>query len=724
MAVTLLPTAVFAEDATGKLIPAGGAKIGETVYQTLEAAVTAAASGDTIQLGAGKYTLYKKGAETKGKDLTFVGQGADETTWGIGATMPDPDKFGTEYNGDYSFDGAGTVTFKNMTLQSADANYLGFIRADQTVVEDCTINGKTFYWGYTSASFKNTTFNCPSGDYAIWTYSSPTMTFDSCTFNSSGKVINVFTDYGAGKNDIIVNFKGCTVNNTSPNKAVLNINDSNMDKFKYILNISGNTTVTGVDVDKDTCSRLFGFGGKAASNNKGKTVVNFGDTTVWEDGKMVDAKAYHTDGVKVDGVTYGNGGSGANDILYAEGYKDNAFTITYSEWTKNPDGTKTHTVTKTCNYCGYQESTTETAEADPIDWDVSKSKIATKLDTNTWTSNVTLSLPSAEEALGSDIVFVLDKSSCKKETAASAAQMLTALQSQVQSNGSKIQVGVVVFGGDARVSYPLEAFPATEAALEELSTALSTRPDGLMGGSNMHAGLLAAQEMLRCSTTDANRKYVILVSDGLTRLFTGSDGKTKDIYYQYTYQDMTGDKQVGTEEGQISPKDCVYFGMIDEWTSVRTKETNTVLRPIPYGSWDTYFSKVKDWVRTDGDAYALNYETYGNDPTEKVKNKVTGEITDTDFKYIGHNDYENHAMSVDRAVYEAYDSFTGMVDSGYRCYAVLPDSGTPFGTAFMDALNEYAHNSVIDFAGIGAEILYAVGAGSTVEDKILSLIHI
>lgn len=718
MAVTLLPTAVFAEDATGKLIPAGGAKIGETVYQTLEAAVTAAASGDTIQLGAGKYTLYKKDAVTTGKDLTFVGQGADETTWGIGATMPDPDKFGTEYNGDYSFDGAGTVTFKNMTLQSADANYLGFIRADQTVVEDCTINGKTFYWGYTSASFKNTTFNCPSGDYAIWTYSSPTMTFDSCTFNSSGKVINVFTDYGAGKNDIIVNFKGCTVNNTSPNKAVLNINDSNMDKFKYILNISGNTTVTGVDVDKDTCSRLFGFGGKAASNNKGKTVVNFGDTTVWEDGKMVDAKAYHTDGVKVDGVTYGNGGSGANDILYAEGYKDNAFTITYSEWTKNPDGTKTHTVTKTCNYCGYQESTTETAEADPIDWDVSKSKIATKLDTNTWTSNVTLSLPSAEEALGSDIVFVLDKSSCKKETAASAAQMLTALQSQVQSNGSKIQVGVVVFGGDARVSYPLEAFPATEAALEELSTALSTRPDGLMGGSNMHAGLLAAQEMLRCSTTDANRKYVILVSDGLTRLFTGSDGKTKDIYYQYTYQDMTGDKQVGTEEGQISPKDCVYFGMIDEWTSVRTKETNTVLRPIPYGSWDTYFSKVKDWVRTDGDAYALNYETYGNDPTEKVKNKVTGEITDTDFKYIGHNDYENHAMSVDRAVYEAYDSFTGMVDSGYRCYAVLPDSGTPFGTAFMDALNEYAHNSVIDFAGIGAEILYAVGAGSTVEDKI------
>ena len=370
MAVTLLPTAVFAEDATGKLIPAGGAKIGETVYQTLEAAVTAAASGDTIVLGEGNYTLYNVSSEghTKGKDLTFEGQGTDKTNWYIGAN-PTPEGFNGEYDGDYCFDGAKTITFRNLTLRAGSKDYLGFIRADNTVVEDCIINGKTFYWGYTSASFKNTTFNCPSGDYAIWTYSSPTMTFDSCTFNSSGKVINVFTDYGAGKNDIIVNFKGCTVNNTSPNKAVLNINDSNMDKFKYILNISGNTTVTGVDVDKATCSRLFGFSGKAG-NNTGRTIVNFGNTTVWEDGKMVDAKAYHNEGVTVDGVTYDNGVAGANDSLYAEGYKDNEVETTTTDWVEQEDGSYTRTVTRKCNYCGYEEETTE------IDWNVPKSIIA------------------------------------------------------------------------------------------------------------------------------------------------------------------------------------------------------------------------------------------------------------------------------------------------------------------------------------------------------------
>ncbi len=164
--------------------------------------------------------------------------------------MPDPNNFGTEYNGDYSFDGAGTITFKNMTMQSGSADYLGFIRANNTVLEDCVLNGKTFYWGYKSAVFKNTTFNAPSGDYSLWTYSSPEMTFDNCTFNSSGKTINVYTDYGAGKNDITINFNNCTVNNSGfTNKSVLNINDSNMGGFKYIINITGNNTINNTIFD-------------------------------------------------------------------------------------------------------------------------------------------------------------------------------------------------------------------------------------------------------------------------------------------------------------------------------------------------------------------------------------------------------------------------------------------------------------------------------------------
>lgn len=324
-----------------------------TGYPTLEEAVTAAKSGDTIMLGEGKYTLYKKGskiADTTGKDLTFVGKGAGKTEWGIGATIPDPANFGTEYNGDYSFDGAGTITFKNMTLQSGDKDYLGFIRADRTVVENCTVNGKTFYWGYSSAEFKNTTFNCPRGDYALWTYSSPIMTFDGCTFNSSGKTVNVYTDYGAGKNDITVNFKDCTVNNSGlksglKNKSVLNINDSNMGDFKYIINISGNNTINNTSADKDifrdsvTCSRWFGFGRKAATNNKGKSVVTVDGKTAFKDGKMVSHEV---------------------NSNYTDGFKDNAYTVTSGDWVLRDDGSYTRNVTKVCKYCGYKVEDTQT----------------------------------------------------------------------------------------------------------------------------------------------------------------------------------------------------------------------------------------------------------------------------------------------------------------------------------------------------------------------------
>ena len=345
----------------------------EVMPDDLADAVTAAKSGDTIYLGEGTYTLYKKGAEVTNKNLTFVGAGADKTTWLVGPTTPDPEKFGTEYNSDYSFDVRGTetketVTFKNMTLQSGSVDYLGFAGTDNTVVEDCVIEGKTFYWGYTSATFKNTIFVCPPADYAVWTYSSPTMTFDHCEFQASGKVINVYTDYGAGKHDITVNFEDCTVTNTGDSlKPVLNINDSKMGDYNYILNITGDNRVSGVDTDNITCSRLFGFGGKP-KNNAGNTVVNFGGTTVWKDGEMVDAKTYHNSGVTADGVAYTNDVDGSNDSLYAEGYKDNVINVTAEgDWVQQTDGSYKRIVTRVCEYCGYTETVEETKRDDVDD---------------------------------------------------------------------------------------------------------------------------------------------------------------------------------------------------------------------------------------------------------------------------------------------------------------------------------------------------------------------
>lgn len=325
MMLQMLPMLAFADDAAGTEV-AWNENKNNKGYPSLEAAVIDADSGDTIILGAGNYTLHNKlkdNQKPKGKDLTFVGQGSDKTTWYIGATKPDPNLLGTEYNGDYSFDGAGTVTFKNMTLRSGDKDYLGFIRIDNTVVENCVINGKTDYWGYTSAKFIDTTFNAPNGQYALWTYCSPIMTFDTCTFNASGKVINVYTDYSAKKFDITVNFNNCTVNSSNGffDKQALIINDSNRGDCKYIINIK-DPHVTAAR-STTTCSQVFGF-----KYNTGRTEVYWNNSVepVWKEGKM-------------------------QTHSYTDGAHDEAFTTSHSEWTKIDERNEWRDVTTTCNYC-------------------------------------------------------------------------------------------------------------------------------------------------------------------------------------------------------------------------------------------------------------------------------------------------------------------------------------------------------------------------------------
>ena len=336
MMLQMLPMLAFADGTTGTG-ETYVAWIGDQGYTSLVDAVNAAKKGTTttITLGEGEYDLYKKISENElaGKELTFVGKGADKTIWNIGYAIDQP----KAEDGDYDLGGAEKVTFEKMTLQCGTGDYHGFVRIHNTVVKDCVINGKTFYWGYTSAVFKDTTFNAPSGDYAIWTYSSPTMTFDNCIFNASGKVINVYTDYGAGKQDITVNFDNCTVNSSTffIYKQALNINDSNMGNCKYIININ-DPTVTAVR-DTTTCSQVFGFGGKKG-NNTGHTEVYWNNSVepVWKDG----VKQTHS---------------------YTDGEHDKAFTTTYSEWTRIDARNEMRDVTKTCDYCGWFETHKEIA---------------------------------------------------------------------------------------------------------------------------------------------------------------------------------------------------------------------------------------------------------------------------------------------------------------------------------------------------------------------------
>ena len=335
MMFQMLPLMVFADDGAASSDVKIEGK--EGTYTSLKEAVEKAESGDTILLGEGNYTLYGISSDgtTKDKDLTFVGLGPDKTAWNIGAKVLNSGECDTTYKDDFSLKGSKNVTFKNMTLRSGTANYLGFKHSNDTVVENCALYGRTTYWGYNSAKFIGSTFYAPDGDYAIWTYYCKEMTFDNCTFNTSGKVVNVYSDFEADQRDYTINFNNCTVNSTSLNKQALNINDSNKGTHKNTININ-NSTVTAAR-DRITCSQIFGFGGKS-QNNAGNTDVYLNGKLVWSEGEM---------------LTHG----------YTDGEKDNAYNITYSSsnpngWVEEDGHYKRHVI-KTCKYCGYNEEKDE-----------------------------------------------------------------------------------------------------------------------------------------------------------------------------------------------------------------------------------------------------------------------------------------------------------------------------------------------------------------------------
>lgn len=341
MMLQMLPMLAFADDApgTGKKDVAW---IGETGYPSLEAAVTAAGDGATITLGEGVYSLGDTQQKVTTKSLTFVGKGPDKTTWKIQAPQA---PYGADGYCDYSFDGSNSITFQDMTLIGSvypdgtikAEDLQGYVRVQNITLKDCVFNGRADYWGYTSTTFDNVTFNAPGtteseiskANYSLWTYTGNTCTFKDCTFNSKGKTINVYRPGDPG-NDVTVNFENCTVNSNFSlyvlfDKTALKIDDSYMGNHKFIININ-DPTVTAAR-DTMTCSQVFGFGGKSACNT-GKTEVYWNNSVepVWKGGEM-------------------------KTHSYTDGEHDKAFTTTYSEWRKFDERNEWRDATTTCDYC-------------------------------------------------------------------------------------------------------------------------------------------------------------------------------------------------------------------------------------------------------------------------------------------------------------------------------------------------------------------------------------
>ena len=349
----------------------------------------------------------------------------------------------------------------------------------------------------------------------------------------------------------------------------------------------------------------------------------------------------------------------------------NKGTWTFSGWKLN--GEKVVGETATMKKGGLTFTGTWTFEAEEItpdwDWKGSTSKTAENLVKGTdgrYTSQVTLSIPSAEEPLATDVVFVLDKST-SAELEQQALEMLSSLQKQAADTSAKINVGVVIFNKIANVANEGKFFDLAtqygeiEAAIEE----------NISSGTNTHAGLLAGKAMLDKDTSvPANRKYLIFVSDGVTYMY--NENPTV-IAWSF---------KADVEK---------HFAGPDNWKS-------------KYGS-DEAPENWTDWLSTAGEqikALDEKYEySYGTEP--RVCTDVNAATTT--------------ANSIDKALYLTNKVYQDAKAEGYHCYAMKADSKSGmqylWGPSFMEYL---ADGKAVSFGTIKQHILYAVDAGSYVKD--------
>lgn len=303
---------------------------------------------------------------------------------------------------------------------------------------------------------------------------------------------------------------------------------------------------------------------------------------------------------------------------------------------------------------------------DPPEWDHSKNKTATEFDKD-FNSRVTLSLPSAEKELVSDVVFVLDKST-SATVENQALGMLKQLKEKAAEDGATVKVGVVIFNKEAHVTEWKDLVTEYDAIEDAITQKISS-------GTNTHAGLLAAQKMLEDDkNVEDSRKHMIFVSDGITYIF------------EEPAQAINSQQLTNGEYGIMAGNDC--------WGIRHYYEGGDNFIP---DNWDAYLQDVENHL-SDVEQYIQPYDNMSQ---------------------------ENHIprgdtvlpTTVDVALYKTAKLYHELSEK-YHCYAVLGDTGVtnyPWGPDFMTYL---ADGKKVSFDDIQKDIYYLLDAGSQVVDII------
>lgn len=298
----------------------------------------------------------------------------------------------------------------------------------------------------------------------------------------------------------------------------------------------------------------------------------------------------------------------------------------------------------------------------------SKSKEATNLvkqSDGTYTSDVTLTLPSVEEAPVYDVVFVLDKST-SAELEQNALDMLEQLQDQIEGTQTTIKVGVVIFNKEAHVT-ELKNLTTEYAQIEKAIK------EEIESGTNTHAGLLAGKELLdNDKNVTADHKYLIFVSDGITYMYNKKPTAIAWGFFADAEKHFAGPDNYASKYGSN----------------------------VPPANWSEWLTSVGQQIQGLDSKYEY---PYGETPTAITS---SSESTTT-------------ANSVDKALYLTNETYQSAKTAGYHCYAMTAtqNKGLQYlwGPSFMSYL---AGGKEVSFEDIHNDIYYLLSEGSTVEDVI------
>ena len=326
------------------------------------------------------------------------------------------------------------------------------------------------------------------------------------------------------------------------------------------------------------------------------------------------------------------------------------------------------------------------------EWQVSKSKTATNLDAN-YQSQITLSLPSSEYQLASDVVFVLDKST-SGNVKDDAIKMLESLKSDIEENGAKVNVGIVIFNQAASRFGWYDLITEYDQIIEIFNKEIKD-------GTNLNAGLLAAKEMLEEHTdVDPNRKHMILVSDGISYYYCEGTN-----YQQgYTIASLNGGN-----DGEGS-RNCTPDSTLSAWG----------IKYGTYGADNEGFSYIPDWSQWESGMPALLSSDYTKYQYQVGSPDIPTEADSP--KAVPFNERKNYPINVDISLYNSLKLYRDLA-SKYHCYAVLDGTTNKytFGTPFMEYMageTFVGSSSQEKFLNIKNDIFYLVDEGSSIVDVI------